>query len=212
MILCEGPHDAAFFRELIRDRLLPEANVTCPSDNNRSYGKSGFPGTLHGFPNLHGFFAVKDIVLVADCDADPQASFAEVVAGISGIGTFLIPALGYPIPTKPLERTIGAGVPALTILMVPWFDRRGALDTLCCEAALRGKTTEVDCIDNFARCIGADAWAEPKKSQMRLRSFLSGTYQNNPNIGFGNIWRDEPKLVPVSDSAFNQIADFLRNL
>lgn len=209
LILCEGPHDAAFFRQLITERALPDFHVRCDSAHP---GKDGFGFALTGIGSLTGFQRIKHIIIATDSDNNPNDSFGHVIDKIKD-SEYLDPATGrarkYQVMPKAPHVQAGNS-PSLSVLLIPWLDRSGALETLCLEAAARNNETALACVYTHAVCTGADAWgAETAKAKMRLRALICSTYEQGPDIGLGNIWRDEPNLVPINDDAFDQIADFL---
>lgn len=209
LILCEGRRDEAFFYALIGARTLPEFHVVSP-DEETGGGLSGFPRALRGIETTTGFEGIIELVLAADNDDDPDANFNEVVGYVE-----MNPKLGSPerkvgIPTEPNVRA--AGEISATALMLPWAKIPGSLDSLCLEVASHAHPSQSQCVDTYAECVSADSWSVSKQAKMKLRSLFAGTHRRNPDIGFGNVWRDEPGLVPLDDNCFNQLADFLRTL
>jgi hypothetical protein len=98
--------------------------------------------------------------------------------------------------------------------MLPWTGLNGAFDTLCLTAAGTKRPALVAPVDAFAAAAGVDAangWTPTKRDKMRLRSFMSAAHQQNPYLAPAWVWRENTDLVPISDAAFDQIAEFLRN-
>jgi hypothetical protein len=209
LLLCEGPHDAAFFRELITERALPDFHVRCDMAHP---GKGGFGFALTGIGSLTGFQNVQHVIIAADSDNNPNDTFDAVVNKIKD-SEYRDPATGRgrKYQAMPAAPHVPAGnLPSLTVLLVPWLDRVGALETLCLEAAARNKAGALACVQAHAKCTGAHTWTgEAAKAKMLLRSLICSTYEDGPDIGLGNVWRDQPDLVPINDNAFDQIADFL---
>jgi hypothetical protein len=212
LIIGEGPHDAAFFRVLLANRKLPAAHIHFTEELSRMPGKSGFGESLARIRNLTGFSNLKHVVLVTDSDKNARGSFQEVADLVRNVRA---PALGepphsYPIPTEQHKRANGN--PSITILMVPWKGKVGALETLCFEAAIRNRPAEAKCVDQFAKCARTNTWSPQKRAKMNLRSLITSIHERNPDIGFGKIWEDAPDLIPISDTAFSQIAKFLSKI
>jgi hypothetical protein len=212
LIIGEGPHDAAFFRELIKIRGLPTANVICVSDHTKVRGRDGFKEILKVIRNVPGFHRISDIIIATDSDNDADASFRYVCDLIANVPDPEPPESPhkYPVPTSPHLKAFGT--PSITILMTPWHNRNGALETLCFDAAGRSKASAVACVDSFEKCSGTLMWAEQKRAKLRLRCLLASTYEKGPDIGFGMVWQTDPSLIPLNDTAFDQIESFLRSL
>lgn len=209
LVLCEGRRDEAFFHALTEARGLPEFHVTSPSEEHGG-GKSGFLRALKGMAIATGFERITDIVLAADNDEDPDTSFREVIDYLKAEPNLGSPARAIAIPTQPNVRADGEI--STTALMLPWIGIPGSLDSLCLEASSRAHPTQSRCVDIYAGCVGANSWPASKQAKMKLRSLFAGTHRRNPDIGFGNVWRDRPNLVPLEDPCFDQLADFLRLL
>ncbi|MBE1506067.1 DUF3226 domain-containing protein [Rhizobium viscosum] len=198
LILCEGPHDAGFFRGLISQRQLKEFHIKSP-DKETGPGISGFKRSLEGFPAITGFEKVKDIVVVADNDDDPATAFADVCKQITDAG--LVP------PNQP--GAVSVGNPNIHVMMIPAANQSGSLESLCYSAGTRGKAAIASCISAFEACLGIAGWPEQKKAKMRLRSYLAGTYRRNPDILFSRVWIEQPNLIPLQDAVFDPIAAYL---
>ena len=209
LILCEGRRDESFFLALIDARVLPAHHVVSPEEEHGG-GLSGFPRALQGMGTARGFEGITEIVLAADNDDDPDANFNEVVGYVKMNPKLGSPAREVGIPTEPNVRAVG-GI-SVTALMLPWARIPGSLDSLCLEAASHAHATQSQCVDIYAKCVSADSWPVSKQAKMKLRSLFAGTHRRNPDIGFGNVWRDKSCLVPLKDNCFNQLADFLRTL
>lgn len=209
LILCEGRRDEAFFHALIAARALPAYHVVSPEEEHGG-GLSGFPRALQGIETPTGFERITEIVLAADNDDEPDANFKVVVGYVKMNPKLGSPAREVGIPTEPNVRAAG-GI-SVTALMLPWARIPGSLDSLCLEAASHAHASQSRCVDIYAECVSANSWPVSKQAKMKLRSLFAGTHRKNPDIGFGNVWRDKPGLVPLEDDCFNQLADFLRTL
>jgi hypothetical protein len=203
LILCEGAHDRAFLEALHQDRELPGAQITCPSNHNLPPGKDGFGGFLTAIQGWTSFPRLKELVIVADSDDNPAKAFQDVVAEIGK-------AAAYPLPTVPHTKI--PGPPSVAVIMIPWHNKPGALETLCFEAAARAFPAQAACVDQLASCTGADQWPTQKLAKMRLRALVATTFRKRPDVSLGYIWTQAPNLVPISDVVFDGVADVLRHL
>jgi hypothetical protein len=101
--------------------------------------------------------------------------------------------------------------PVVVVLMIPWTDEKGSLDTLCLTAASNKRQDIAKCVEKFAKCINAEGnWPITKLGKMKLRSLISAAYINNPYEPPTYVWHDQTDLVPLSDPIFNRIEAFLR--
>jgi hypothetical protein len=63
-----------------------------------------------------------------------------------------------------------------------------------------------------SHCCGADAWAEQKKSKLKLRAFLSATHQRDPDIGFSRVFQVSPNLIDFNHEVFMPLKCFLTTI
>lgn len=203
-ILCEGQGDQAFFRHLIRERPLPEFQIDFPKKEGAPAGKDAFGQYLTALRAGRGFEKLSGILVVSDNDDDPEGSFAQVRQQIRSAGK-------YAVPNKPLETAKADGVPAIVVLMLPWPEMPGNLETLCLPSAY-DKWPEIRaCLDAYCRCAGTDNWGPRRQSQMRMRCLLSATCASDPNTGLPYAWSRSETLIPLNHSCFDQVANFLRD-
>jgi hypothetical protein len=211
LILCEGPADEAFLRALISARQLGDPSIRNTSDGtgDRSGSISRFGTLLTAIPAFHGFAQVTDILIIADADEDPPANFAQIQRQIESAENPSAKPPRYASPTA-LRETAGHA-PSITVLLLPWDNQKGNLESLCLDAAMSADHAIAQCVEEFATCTGTN-WPEVTLSgKMKLRSLLAARHRPNPFIGMGNIWSNAPDLVPLSHSSFNQLSDFLRD-
>lgn len=208
LILCEGTSDEAFLRALIKARNLPEFCIRNGSDlpGDNPGGITMIGRLLAGIIIWEGFAAITDILIVVDSDSDPLTNFNEVCSQIRSVTDY-----SYPVPNTLLDRANGS--PRVKVITIPWIDESGNLETLCLSVAVKTSQPLAACVEAFAQCAKVDTWTlARKRDAMRLRSFLAAAHSSNPFIGLGQVWRDTPELIPVTDSQFNRIADVLEEL
>jgi len=203
LILVEGPGDAAFFRHLIATRGIPEEyDVLHPSDAGATgSGNSRFGEALDGFALIPGYDDLRGILIVADNDDDSQASFANVQAQIRRT------AAQHAVPPAPLEAT-KASLP-IAVMMIPWTDEAGSLETLCASAAEAAYPLQAACAEEFQSCTGLDVWPASKRAKVMLRSIISAVHRRNPDLSLSFVWDDCPDVVPLRHTCFDRIADYL---
>jgi hypothetical protein len=210
LLLCEGAHDAEFFRGLIKEHNLPPFTVASfgVGGSDDDGGRDRLTLALDGLPSIPGFHQVETILIVADNDSDPKASFNTVVEFINrtrDIG----PGRRYIAPAAPQTR---AGLnPAIVVLMIPWTNVPGALDTLCFSAAFNKRPTIGTSVIRFSIEVQSMAWPVTKVSKMKLRSLISAANAKNPYLSPAWVWSEKTDLVPLSDPSFNNIKTFLQS-
>lgn len=123
LILTEGEADDVFVRELIRTRSLADLEVVS-AGKAESYGWTGFQKRLEGLKLRRGLQSNRAIVIITDSDDRPEQRFAEIVAQIRAAG-------GYGIPANPCSLSTATQYPPISILLVPWGNQAGCLDSLC---------------------------------------------------------------------------------
>lgn len=218
IVLCEGPHDVHFLQSLIATRNLPSFQLACPKDlyDNPIEGEGGgrdkFTEYLNGAVATTGFDKVEAILIVSDNDADPARSFTciqELIGSADPIDGFVTPPKKFQAPTSPLTATVG--VPKIAVMMLPWTNIPGALETLCLQAAVRASPKIAACVDEFAKCSDIKAWSQSKQDKMRLRSLIASQNNKNPDLSLAWLWNKNSGLIPLTDPVFDQIANFLRD-
>jgi len=205
VILCEGQGDQAFFVNLIRTRSLPGFSVVFPSDKPEQGipgGVDGFAGRLRALRAERDFSKIEGLLVVADNDSRPEASFTRVQQQLTEAG-------GYPVPTQPLEVARGESGPWVVVMMLPWIGQPGNLETLCVKA-MRGAWPEAAvCLEEFCRCTSTSRWDLSKQSKMRLRAMISAVCESDPNTSLVYAWNRPQNLIPLNDAVFDEIAAYL---
>jgi hypothetical protein len=216
LLLCEGMHDAEFFKHLGMDRgfqgtfqIASCGYVSQP--HGRRDGIGHLTAALDALPSIPDFHKLEAIIVAADNDSDARISFQNVQNLINATAE-IEPGRRYSCP--PAELTKGGANPTIVIMMVPWTGIPGALDTLCHASASARRPAIAAAVARFAAAAGvndANGWPITKQHKMHLRSLLSAAYVSDPYIAPAWVWGDGTDLVPLSDHSFNQIAEFLGN-
>lgn len=201
IILCEGDGDQSFFKKLIEQRGLPPFTVLTPGLDPG--GVEGYQGRLEGLK-----FEVRNraqgILVVGDNDRDPKSAFGNIRAKIERAGDFGVP--NHPL----VPARSGNGYPPLVVLMIPWTDQIGQLETLCLQAMYAEYPKLAQCVDRFSECCGASStWKPGKLEKMKTRAMLTANCEQDPNTSLRHAWSRTVDLVPLRHQCFNQIAEFL---
>jgi hypothetical protein len=158
---------------------------------------------LEAFSLFHGFRTLKGILILSDNDDSPANAFRSVSEQISS-------AEGYKAPSQPLEVVRTDSVPPLVVVMLPWKDQPGNLETLCLISSCDSHRTIRACLDEYVTCTGANTWGLAKQSKMKMRCFLSSTCNSDPNTSLVYAWSRGENPIPLNHRCFDQVADFLR--
>ena len=207
-IICEGHADKAFFLKLIHDRKLPNFDVPFPT-NESGGGRSAFAQMLRGLRVASNYKKLDAILIVSDNDDNPKRSFSEVQKQIKI-------AKGYPIPEAPMQIAKVEGQPAIFVLMLPWIDKPGCLESLYLEVFMREQKTMMRCVDDFIKCASVASWKEvQKRDKASFQCFIAGTNKEDPNKSLRRLLEKHNHkfnhTFPVTSPEFDEIASILHN-
>jgi hypothetical protein len=104
----------------------------------------------------------------------------------------------------------------MTVVLMPSANSKGALETLLCAAikSIPKYDKAMKCAE--AACACADIhgkkskWTKSKADKAMLRIFMAVAHRENPSLGLGRLWSQAPDLIPIDNSAFDEIDKFLR--
>jgi hypothetical protein len=210
IILTEGRADDVFIATLIGNRNIQNLEVI-PPQHPEIHGYQNFELRLRNLRagSRYDLTQYKAILIVADNDEHPQPRFNEITSQITAAG-------GYGVPTRPRELAESAGYPPIAVLMLPWDDTPGALETVLLEAGRSNLPHIAQCVDTFLACIDVNSWDMIKRLKLELRCLVSAACKNDPTLGVPHIWSSkntsDGEKVPLGHSSFNQIAEYLRSL
>ncbi len=213
LVLCEGSSDDAFLQALIKKRKLDQISVKVLRDDEKQFsGVTGFGERLKGLQAQTGLADCKLVVIMADNDGVPARRFKEVQKQIRQAGNFGIPSKPREI-VPPIGQPGGRTVPNIMVLMLPWDDECGCLETLCVTAGTAKNPGLGECVQKFVTCIGASQWDTPKAGKLMARCMLSATAKRRPDIPLGAAWRSgNGNAFPLSGRTFGRVVRFLRAL
>ena len=199
LIIGEGEQDRAFFKNLVQYHQLDGFDI------GYAEGKNNFGDILDGVRVNENFQKISKIILVSDNDDDPSSSFQEVCQQIQEAGE-------YPTPPCPLKAAEVDGGCSLVVMMLPWKEEKGCLETLCLRAACDAWPDIKNCLDDYSSCVGVGAWSVSKKSKMRLRCLFASACRSDPNTGLTYAWERGEDLIPLDHSCFQPIVSYLRSV
>jgi len=213
LILCEGDEDVSFLRHFLSSRGIAGFDVDRPKPGEAA-GSGAFQRRLEVLVAATALDAkdfriedLQELIVVADNDDDPASAFRNVRTQIRDAG--------YGDPQRPRDPVRAADRPQTRILMLPWDDERGGLETLCLAAVLDARPYLRECVDEYVRCTKFSRADSIKGAKMRLRCSLSAACEQEPNVALTYVWNDrhrELNLVPLDHSCFDRIEEFFRGL
>lgn len=205
LIVGEGDGDDAFFRYLCQVRNIDGFQIEHVS------GNADFENFLKGLDGWTGINRLKGLLVVADNDETPDASFANVRGQIG--------RAHLPQPNNSLQKANRKDGKlfqyAVAVLMLPYprigADSHGCLETLLLPAVERNLPDHRNCIEAYCECIFACGrqWTRTAKDKMHLRCLLSGLSNGDPNIALKHALRPATALIPLNDQVFDPIATLL---
>ncbi len=207
IILYEGVEDKSFLKEMLEFLSLAGRFDFHPNCG----GKDAFERILTGLvaessDSLNG--QRKAVIIVGDNDGDPKGAFKNVQDQIQ--------TAGFTVPQKPREIVTTPNLPPLCVLMIPWDNVSGCLESLCLQAANKNYSDQLKCADALVKCNRAESWDIAKQSKLRMRSFLAAVCKSDPNTGLLWAWSTSNgrpgDIFPPNSAAFKQIADWFSEL
>lgn len=201
IIVCEGDSDCRFLSILLERRGINGFQVA-----KHAKGKDGFENRLRTIRINDDFDKIETILLVSDNDDIPKSSFENIAKQVRR-------AKGYPIPAGPLEIAKVEGNPAIVIVMLPWTDIEGGLETLVLESISAKEPTVRECLTKYLACTPARSWNANKQSKMLLSCMVSAICEGNPVGSLSYLWNEENNLRELLDhQCFNRLVSFFSAL
>jgi len=209
LILTEGAGDEAFFEYLIKERRLTRYKTY-----RRKTGEAGGEGDFLRLLRAHkgpatGSAVYKLLLIVADNDGSPDSKFRNVTNQIRQAGDFAVPA-------RPRQVAKNAPFAAVAVLMLPWDQEPGNLESLSYVSARSRRRKTAKCIRKFVDCVGIDGWEESQRHKLNLRCLLASSCPTDPNTSLQHAWggsKGRPTdLIPLDHACFDKIVNWLRNL
>jgi len=194
LIICEGHSDHGVLLAVSRAFDLSGAQL------HVARGRGNFSRPLRA-ARVQGY---KAILLVSDNDDDPADSWKEVCAQIR--------EAGYEVPAGPRAAVVDQnGGPSLRVLMIPWDNVKGAIETLCLPAMESLFADKVKCVDEFCRCADIDKkWGDTPRSIARVECLLACTQERAPKIGLGHFVIKTTCSIDFNHDCFKRVGEALR--
>lgn len=192
LLLVEGRDEELVLSALLRHLEIYDVQV-------QGYGgKTRLRYFLTTVTNEPNFDQIQSIGIVRDADDNARSALQSVQSSLRNVGlpapqTFLVPA---------------DGTPKVAVFIMPDNANPGALEDLCLAAL--SDDPAMACVADFVRCLQDVAVTPPVAvAKARIHAFLSS--RPDPDLRLGEAAQREGYL-PWNNPAFDQLADFLRNL
>ena len=217
VILTEGEADDAFIKKLIEDNGLGIENFII-----RNGGCTKFWSRIRSIRTASEPMVLRNcqaMVIIADNDNSPGDQFDiirnQIVIANQGVSADDL----FGIPQNPLvSARQSLSLPPIYILMLPWGNEAGCLETLCLSSINPDYSPQVACVDDIFQCVGAGAWSTTMQAKFRVQCLLSSICDGDPYTHLKFAWKvDADKGRPgniflTNNPACQRIADFLHSL
>ena len=221
VILTEGEADDAFIKKLIEENNLGLENFILREVRNDG-GCTNFGKRIRSIRTVSEPMVLRDcgaIVIIADNDDDPAEQFLVIRNQIEIANEGAVADDLFGVPINPLVAARQSlSLPPLYILMLPWSNEAGCLETLCLAAMNPDYAPQLACVDEIFQCVGASAWSTTMQSKFRVQCLLSSICNGDPYTHLKYAWKvDHDKGRPgniflTNNAACQRITDFLRSL
>lgn len=204
LILCEGKEDVAFLSALIATQNLPKSHLRhTGSKRNDRGGKDKFGERLRSLKLDPDFRrSIKHILVVADCDNDPDGSFKNICAQIQ--------RAGFTPPNR--VRRAGIGDVAITVYLIP-PDEEGSLERYLENAARDANPNIAAETDQFVANVAIHNWSITQKSKLWLRVMVAACYKSDPCINLAPLFNiEEQRIISLEHDSFTGLVAILRQL
>ena len=201
IIIGEGDADKRFFEVLTQHRGCTEYQVANPAG-----GASHFVDRLEGLKASPDFGQLSLVVLVRDCDDDPKAAFNDTCRQIAQAG-YLAPAESLNPGGK------REGWPAVAVILLPWIDEPGCLETLIYEVMKDEYPAVAAGVESLLDQVPTKDCDVSKRSKARVACMIASVCKDDPGCSVAFMWYSERRFLPLlAKPQFNRIADHLQQL
>ena len=207
VILCEGIADVRVIENLLRVRGITGFQVHLPKGGSSDTGGwTKFGRWLREIVVDPSFPKIRKFVVVADCDERPAARFRDIQGELRAAGW-------CGIPSAPLEVAQRAGVPDINVIMLPWPNQAGNLETLCLRAIYAKWPRLRWPLSCFVWLTPARSWGISKQSKSRIACLLSTTCASKPEATLHTLWQEDARYhFDLRHHCFDDLAEYLASL
>jgi hypothetical protein len=220
VILTEGEADDAFIKKLIEDNGLGVENFIIRKVNQDG-GCTNFWKRIRSIRTTTEPMILRNceaVVIIADNDGSPAEQFAAIRNQIEMANQGVVADDLFGIPLTPLVAARQSlSLPPVIVLMLPWGNEPGCLETVCLSSMNPDYAPQLACVDEIFQCVGAGAWSATMQAKFRVQCLLSSICTGDPYTHLKYAWKvDADKGRPgniflTNNSACQKIVDFLRS-
>jgi hypothetical protein len=146
------------------------------------------------------------VVIVTDSDDDSATSFREIQRQIRDVGD-------YGMPSQPLEVARGRGIPGVAVLMIPWLDRPGNLETLVLDAMSDANPAVLAEVDKLLGDTVKTARSIAKNSKAQFSCVVACICDDDPSCAISAMWQSSKGFQGLlRHKSFDNVAEFLKTL
>lgn len=222
LMIVEGDADRLIFGNLLERRDIVGFQVEVPRNKpDETGGLDRIAKFLATLPSIESFRAkVKAILIVADNDNAPEKQFKRVQDRIRDANKAIrreflergidMEAPQFPIPENPQTPAFSEGMPAIVVLMLPWTNKMGALETLSLGAAYSRWHGIKDALEAYVKRTPAKGWDVTELSKMKMQCVIAATCKQDPNTPLSYLFlREKQYHFSTKNRCFNRVANFL---
>ncbi len=192
LLIVEGRDDEEFFNALVNRMGKNDIQVAGIG------GKTRLRARLKALVNDPAFQKVHTLAIARDADTDPKLALESVKDALK--------ASGLPSPRGSMR--VAKGPPKTSVMILPSFGKKGALEDLCLEAVAQDPA--MDCTEDFFYCLQKKGRSRPQRdmAKAKVRVFLAA--QEAPTLPLGLAARKG--YWPLDHPAFADVKRFLESL
>lgn len=187
LLLVEGRQDQRFLTAMLAARGRSDVEV------RQTGGTYGLTTDLATIVRTSGFRQVRWLGIMHDADDDPQAAFDRIRTALRATS----------LSTPPHSWVVTGSDPAVAAIILPDGTSTGDLETLVLQS-LAGNAV-AGCVDDYIRCLSAQARAPRRESKSRMQTFLASL--DRPDLRLGEA--AERGLLPLSSPDLDRLVALL---
>jgi hypothetical protein len=225
VIFTEGHADDAFIEKLIEVNGFRVENFIIKKYNQKQGEAPGCGGFEKRISNIRTatqppLRQSRAIIIIADNDDSPAERFAEIKVQIEKANANRDASDLFGVPDEPLKAARQSlSLPPVHILMIPWNNQPGCLETLCLSSLDPRYASNLKCVEDIVKCVGADKWKPSMLAKFRVQCLLSSIFDQSPATHLRYAWdvdvdkgrpADKFPIFPLNGEAFKPIVDFLQ--
>ncbi len=199
LAVCEGFGDVRFVSALLVQNGLTVYDVGCPTQaRGFGDGKDAIPKYLQAVASDKR--GLRGLTVIVDADDDPDKAFGRAIAALD--------SARFSPPSKPFDA--GGSDIRIGVFIVPGHNKKGTLEHLLLEAAVKRNPDMKQCLDVFSDCTGSvKSWAPNQQAKMKIAALVAAFCENNPSCSLAWVWGEKGNPIPLDSDCFGELVAFL---